>query len=646
MVPAAPYGTWPSPIAPADLAGGGVKLSEVRADGDTLYWIERRPLEGGRNALVRRSASGLVTDVLTERWSARSKVHEYGGGSYAVLDDTVVFVNSDDQCLYLVEPRGTPAALTAPPVTPRSVRFADLHFDPAGQYVVAVRETHDGPDVRNDLVAVWLEGPDRGALSVLATGHDFYASPRLTADGDRLAWLTWDHPRMPWDGTELWVADVAGAAEGGPVELTDARVVAGGPEESVVQPEWLDDRLHFVSDRSGWWNIYRSGDTEPVGARDAEFAGPQWVFGLTWYAGLPDGRIAAAVNERGLWRLGVIDADRRWTDLDTPLTDISYVGAWGDHVVCIGGGPTEAPAVVVIDPDSGAMRTLRQPAEPVHPGYVSRPEAIDFPTTGGGVAHAFFYAPANKDVLGPREERPPLIVTSHGGPTSAARAVYDIAVQFWTSRGFAVVDVNYRGSTGFGRAYRDALRGAWGVADADDCVAAARHLVATGRVDGDRLAIRGGSAGGYTTLRVLTTTTDFAVAACYYGVADAEALARDTHKFEARYLDSLIGPYPQRREIYVERSPVHVAGRITAPLIVFQGLDDAVVPPSQSEAIVDAVRDAGVPVAYLPFAGEGHGFRQASTIIRCAEAELWFYGRILGLAPAGNVPPVPVDNLR
>lgn len=646
----APYGGWRSPIAPADLAVAGVRLSEVRVDGDDLYWIERRPTEGGRNALVRRQSSGHTGDVLTMAWSARTTAHEYGGGSFAVRDGVVVFANDDDQRLYDIQPGRHPLPVTKAPKPTRSVRFADITIHPSGAFAVAVREVHAGRHVTNDLVAVALTGRGRGDVTELASGHDFYSSPRISPAGDRMAWLTWDQPQMPWDGTELWVADVDTERDP-PAALSATRLVAGSADESVVQPEWdVDGTLYFASDRTGWWNLYvtddAKGETRPVTTGDVEFAGPQWVFGLSWFTFLADGRIAAAFTAAGTWRLAVVEpATGRLDEVPTPYTDISYVAALGNDVVYVGGSPVEPQVVARTDVSIRRTAAIRSTQAPPDPGVVSVPEPIDFATSGGATAHAFFYRPANRDYAAPDGELPPLIVIGHGGPTSATRTAYNAAIQFWTTRGVAVVDVNYRGSTGYGRAYRDALKGRWGLADVDDCIAAARHLVTTGQVDGKRLAIRGGSAGGYTVLRALTATKDFAAAASHYGVADLEVLARDTHKFEARYLDGLVGPYPERRDIYVERSPIHHAERITAPLIVLQGLDDAVVPPGQSEMIVEALRQKGVPVAYLEFEGEGHGFRRADSVIRAAEAELAFFGRMLGFAPADELPPVAIHNL-
>ncbi|HEV3498239.1 MAG TPA: prolyl oligopeptidase family serine peptidase, partial [Actinomycetes bacterium] len=484
-------------------------------------------------------------------------------------------------------------------------RYADGDVSPDGARLACVRERHLEDGVVNDIVVLPTDGS--AGPTVAAAGHDFYAAPRFSPDGG-LAWLAWDHPRMPWDGTVL---------EPGPV--------AGGSEESVTQPRWSPDgALHWISDRTGWWNLYREG--QPLLPMDAEFSGPDWVFGQSTYAFLADGRLVASWTEAGSGRLAVLGE----AALDLPYTSFSSVRAYGDKVAAIAAGPGDAPAVVVIDPASSEVDVVRSSRpNPVDPRYLSIPRPVEFPTTGDATAHALFYPPANADCEGPPGELPPLVVTSHGGPTSAANTALDLRTQFWTSRGIAVVDVDYRGSTGYGRAYRQQLAGQWGVVDVDDCVAAARHLAESGEVDARRMVVRGSSASGLTTLLALTRGL-FAAGASLYGVADLAALATDTHKFESRYLDGLVGPWPEAAAVYRERSPIHQADRLSAPLIVFQGLDDKVVPPSQAEVLVDALRRAGIAYAYLTFEGEAHGFRKAATIRRVVEAELSFYGQVLG----------------
>ena len=540
-------------------------------------------------------------------------MHEYGGGAFCVRGGTVFFSNFDDQRLYRVDPGHAPR-----PLTPDDgARYADGAVSPDGGQLVCVRERHTPDGVVNDLVA--LSTAIAGPLVGVAAGRDFYAAPRMAPSG-LLAWLEWDHPNMPWDGTELRVQ-----GGGGPR--------AGGRDESVSQPRWAPDgALHWISDRTGWWNLYRSG--QPLAPMDAEFAGPDWVFGQSTYAFLPGGRVAAAWTGH----LGVLGQPA----LDLPYTEFSSVTAFGGKVAAIAASPATAPAVVVIDPATAAVTVVRRSRPDPDPGYLSTPRPIAFPTTGGRTAHARFYPPANRDCEGPPGELPPLVVTSHGGPTSQASTALELRTQFWTSRGIAVVDVDYGGSSGYGRAYRQQLAGQWGVVDVDDCVAAARFLAGTGDVDDRRMVIRGSSASGLTTLLALTRGV-FAAGASLYGVVDLAAMVTDTHKFEARYLDGLVGPWPEAADVYRDRSPITHADDLSAPLIIFQGLDDRVVPAAQAEVLVAALRRAGLPFAYLTFAGEAHGFRRAETIQRVVEAELSFYGQVLGFVPADDLEPVPIE---
>ena len=640
MTTTAPYGSWRSPITADLLVEKVVRLGSVSVAGDTVSWVEGRPSEGGRQQLVSRSDDGTIADVLPDGFAVRTLVHEYGGRSYVVGDDgTAFFSNFTDQRLYRLAPGGgAPVAITAEPPTPMGVRFADPVLAADGRWLVAVRERHLGPsalEVVNDVVAVPVGGD--GDPVVLAEGHDFFSAPRFAPDGATLCWLSWDHPNMPWDGTTLWTAPFADGRLGG-----TATEVAGGPAESISQPRWAPDgRLVFASDRTGWWNLYDS-DGAALCSADAEFSGPDWAFGQSTFGFLADGRIVAVRSEQNMDRLVVLpDGDA----VDLPFTSLSSLAIAGNAIVCIAASPTKGSAVVRIDPSTSEFEVLRPSRETtVDEGYLSVPEPIEFPTEGGLRAHAFFYPPRNDDFVGPEGERPPLIVMSHGGPTGATASVLDLGLQYWTSRGFAVVDVNYGGSTGYGRAYRQRLQGTWGIVDVDDCVNAARWLASEGRVDGDRMVIRGGSAGGYTTLAALTFRDVFAGGASHFGVADAAALAADTHKFESRYLDGLIGPYPEAKDVYAERSPIHHTDRLDRPMILFQGLEDKVVPPEQAEMMAEALRAKGVPFAYVAFEGEQHGFRQAATIKRVAEAELWFYGRVLGFGPGDEIEPVKVEN--
>jgi len=637
----APYGSWRSPITANLIASGTIGLGQIAVDGDDVYWLELRPSESGRSVVVRRGADGLIADVTPAPFNVRTRVHEYGGGAFVVNTGTVYFSHFADHRLYRVEHGSQPCVLT--PEGP--FRYADGVVDRRRGRMVWVREDHsvNGEEPVNSLVAIDLEGG--AAPDVLISGADFYSSPRCSPDGGRLAWLSWNHPNMPWDGTQLWVGELTAGGTVGHQHL-----VAGGPTESIFQPEWSPDGvLYFVSDRSGWWNLYRwrAGAVEPLCPMAAEFGVPQWVFGLSTYAFESVERIVCCYGERGKWRLATLDTrTRQLSPIEIPYTDIGSLHATGGRVLFHGASPTQAPAIVEMEPSAKRTQVLRSSSETViDDGYLSPAEAIEFPTTHGRSAHAFFYRPGNRDYQGPAAERPPLLVVSHGGPTVAASSALKPAVQYWTSRGFAVVDVNYGGSSGYGRTYRERLDGQWGIVDVDDCVNAACYLVERGEVDGDRLIIRGSSAGGYTTLCGLTFRDVFRAGASYYGIGDLEALARDTHKFEARYEDRLVGPYPQRRDLYHDRSPVHFTDRLSCPVIFFHGLDDKVVPPSQAEAMVAALRAKKLPVAYVRFEGEQHGFRKAETIRRALDAELYFYSRVFGFDAADPIEPVPIDNI-
>jgi dipeptidyl aminopeptidase/acylaminoacyl peptidase len=638
----APFGSWASPLDPAVVARAGRRLGapSLAADG-AVWWAEGRPTDGGRVVLMRRPEGGAPEEVTPAGFYVRTRAHEYGGGAWSlVAPDLVLFANFADQRLYRQRLGEQPVAITPEAETAARLRYADFRLTPDGTTVVCVREVHGAGEAENQVVALPLEGS--GEATVLASGRDFYSFPRVSEDGGMLAWTCWDHPNMPWDGTELWIASLA--------EPEEAMLVAGGPAESVFQPEWdAAGGLYFVSDRDGWWNLYRSfgGETTQLTAEEADLGHPQWLFGGATYALLADGRVACVRTARGEERLFALDPGAgRLHDLGLPYTSFGFpsLSSQGTKLAFAAATPQAETAIVLLDTADGGTETARTSSdEPLDPAYVSVPRAIEFPTAGERTAHAFYYPPANADFEGPEGERPPLIVQSHGGPTSHATPALDREFSFWTSRGIGVVDVNYGGSSGYGRAYRERLRGEWGIVDTEDCIAAARYLAETGEVDGERLAIRGGSAGGYATLCALVFHDDFATGASYYGVADTETLATDTHKFESRYLDSLIGPYPERADLYRERSPIHFVERLRAPVILFQGLEDEVVPPSQAETMVAALKANGVPHAYLAFAGEQHGFRRSETEIRCLEAELYFYGRILGFEPADELEPVAID---
>jgi dipeptidyl aminopeptidase/acylaminoacyl peptidase len=640
----APYGTWSSPISAADVAEGGVGLHEPWLEGDVAYWLELRPADEGRNVLVRAAPFGAPADATPAGFDVRTRVHEYGGGSYVVDADAVLFSNFDDQRLYRQDAGGRPRPITPEPASPASVRYADGRITPDGSRLICVRERHVDDAVVNELVAMPADGS--GDASVIASGHDFFASPRVSPDGSRLAWTCWDQPRMPWDGTQLHVAELAPDGS-----LSGDAVVAGGDRESIFQPEWSPDGiLHFVSDRTGWWNLYRRIDDEAQNLTpiEAEFGVPLWELGNNTFAFLGDGRIACIYRAGGIEHLGVLDpATRELVDLELPYTSFDpHLRAGGERLLFLASAADTPAHVVSLDFTSRSVEVLRQSRElSFDPAFVSVPEPIAFPTEAGRTAYAYFYAPTNPSVEAPAGERPPLIVMSHGGPTSETTTALDLVIQFFTSRGFGVVDVNYGGSTGYGREYRERLYGQWGVVDVQDCVNAGRFLVERGDADGRRLLITGGSAGGYTTLGALAWTDAFAAGASYYGLADLEPFATSTHKFELRYTDVLVGPWPQARELWRKRSPINAFDRISCPVIVFQGLEDEVVPPEQAELIVEALRSKKLPWAYLAFEGEQHGFRRAETIRRALEAELSFYAQVLGFEPGDPVEAVHVENL-
>jgi dipeptidyl aminopeptidase/acylaminoacyl peptidase len=639
MVETAPYGSWRSPITADLTASSSVRISDVHLAEDKIYWSEMRPDEKGRCVVVEYS-NGRARDCTPAAFNARTTVHEYGGGAYTVIGRSIYFSNFKDQLLYKYEHGKPPSKLTNNP----DQRHADYTYDASRSRLICVREDHGGKALEavNTLVAISIED---GSSQTLAKGNDFYSNPRLSPDGGRLAFMTWNHPNMPWDGCELWVAEVEG--DGSLGEMT---LVSGGLNESIVQPEWSPDGvLHFISDRDGWWNLYKwkEGDVENVFPMEAEFGGPHWVFGLSYYGFEGPGSIIAIYSKDGFKHLARIDTDEKTLEeIETQYTDLSYLKVEGGYAVFIGGNYKTAPEVVRLDLRSGETKTLKRSDETeIDYGYLSTPTPIEYPTENGLTAHAIFYHPENKDYNLPEGESPPLIVKVHGGPTSATTTTLNWGIQYWTSRGFGLVDVNYGGSTGYGREYMRRLIGNWGVVDVDDSVNAAKYLIVENQADPERIAIRGGSAGGYTTLSALAFRDFFKAGASYYGLSDLEVFVGDTHKYESRYLFSLIGPYPQKRDLYRQRSAINHLDRIRAPMIIFQGLEDKVVPPNQAELMVDALRRNGLPVAYIPFEGEQHGFRMAKNITRSLEAELYFYSKIFGFTPANEVEPVHIDNL-
>lgn len=636
-----PYGSWPSPISAARVSAGTLRLDQPQVQGDAVYWVEGRPTENGRCVLMRAQLGpggvSARTELTPMPCSVKSRTLESGGGAYAIHNNKVWFVNDADQCVYSIDDDGIHRV-----TQPGAYRFADLQYDAGRNRLLAVSEDHGGAgEPACALVAIALAD---GALTVLHAGDDFYSTPRLAPDGKQLAWLTWNHPAMPWDATELWVATVA--ANG---ELQAAAIVAGGAAESIVQPEWSPRGvLHFVSDRTdGWWNIHRreQGRSIPITHETEEFAMPRWAFGMRHYGFLADGTLLVAFTRDGQWQLARIAARGKTEIIPQPFTAIEHLHTHGQSAVLLGGAP-DRPLTVAYLTATEEFAAVVQATEAEWSGdWFSRPEPVRFATADDDQAYALYYPPTNPDCAAPAGELPLLLVKCHGGPTGATSSTLDLKIQFWTSRGFAVLDINYRGSTGYGRAYREKLYGQWGIADVADCVAGAQHLVAQGRADPRRLCISGNSAGGFTVLAALTFHDVFAAGASYYGIGDLVSCMRDTHKFEARYGDRLLGPLPEALALYQARSPLLHAAQLHCPVIFFQGLDDKVVPPDQARTMHAALKVNGVATALLLFAGEGHGFRRAATIEQALNSELGFYGRVLGFTPADALPPLAIDNL-
>lgn len=638
-----PYGAWSSPISPAMVARSGVSFGGIALADDAVWWLERRPEEGGRGVVCRSAPGSDPEDVTGDDVDVRTLVHEYGGGDFVVSGDAVWYADFEDQRVYRTRPGEDREAVTPDPDLERGLRYADFELSPDGERVYCVRERHfeDDREPENAVVTFPADGSDDP--TVVAEGRDFYASPRVSPDGSRLAWISWDHPHMPWDQTHLHVAEVT--ADG---DLTDETVVMGdgSDPESVIQPQWSPrGDLHAISDRTDYWNVFEvdveTGDQVNRCPRQVEFGVPPWLFGFSTYAFLDDGRIATIYTDQGERNLGFID-DRELVEAGDEY-DVydSHLVTDGENLLFVGGRPDLPKRLVHRSPDDVEAVVRRSSEVDVDPEYVSRPEHVSFPTDDRDFqAHGFFYPPTNPDVSAPDDELPPVVVTVHGGPTSQTHPVYDLGVQFFTSRGIAVMDVNYRGSTGYGREYRDRLKGEWGVADTIDCVRAAEYLASAGHVDPDRQAIRGGSAGGYATLCGLAFHEAFDAGVSYYGVSDVSALAEHTHKFESRYLDGLIGPYPEESALYEERSPVHHADGIRSPVLLLQGEDDPVVPPAQAESMIDELEANGIPYAYVEFEDEQHGFRKAESIERATEAELSFLGQVFDFDPDDDVEPV------
>jgi dipeptidyl aminopeptidase/acylaminoacyl peptidase len=634
------FGSWKSPITADSIVAGSIGLSSIVLDGTDIYWLESRPQEAGRSVIVRRTEDGKIADITPPEYNVRNRVHEYGGAAYTVVDRVVYFSNNSDNCLYIQDLRGENPRQVRQLTHDKTKRYADFTVDTRHQRLICVQEEHDSADLEplNTIVSIDLTKPDD--MYVMAGGCDFYAAPRLNFDGTKLAWLSWNHPNLPWDGTNLQIATVINGY------LSAPSLIAGGANEAIFQPQWsLDDRLYFVSDRTGWGNLYcwEQGTVKSVYPLAAEFSLPQWVFGMSTYALVGKHRIVCSYNQMGIWHLALINTlSGHLTRLNIPYTDIANIRAEGNTVFCCAASTTHANEIISIDLLTESREILqRSNTLTIDPGYLSIPQSIEFPTTEG-TAYAFYYPPTNLDYQAFLGEKPPLLVKSHGGPTAATSNQLNLKIQYWTSRGFAVVDVNYGGSSGYGKAYQHRLDGKWGIVDVDDCTNAALYLVQQGLADVNRLAISGGSAGGYTTLAALTFGTTFKAGASYYGVSDLAALAKDTHKFESRYLDRLVAPYPANASIYHDRSPLYFTDRLSCPIVFFQGLEDKVVPPNQAEMMVAALKAKGIPVAYVTFPTEQHGFREAANIKRALTGEFYFYAQIFGFEPAESIEPIAI----
>jgi dipeptidyl aminopeptidase/acylaminoacyl peptidase len=671
-----PFGSWKSPITSDLIVAGAIRLSEIQLDGEDVYWIEGRAAEKGRNVIVRRTPDRNIEDAIPEGFNARTRVHEYGGGSYAVKEGLILFTDFRDQLIYFHKADGSPRQFS--PIDFDQARFANFcimefqlvcvcedHYVPPEKFDIEVKMdpffgessdikiVHEPSQLKNEPVnsIISFSFEKERTDKLLCTGADFYSSPLLSPDKSKLCWLQWNHPNMPWDATQLFIGEFSEDNS-----LINIHLIAGGETESICQPEWSPNGiLHFISDRTGWWNLYRfvNGNVEALCPMEAEFGVPHWVFRQSQYAFIDETHIICAYIEKGFFRLGILNTETKELEkIETSYTMISSVRATATKAYFIAASTTESSAVIEFDLASRQFTTIRKSTDlGIDSGYISIPQAAEFPTTLpttnhqqqttiSPTAHAFYYPPTNKDFVAPDGELPPLIVEIHGGPTSQTYPIFSLGHQYWTSRGFAVLDVNYGGSTGYGREYRERLRHNWGVVDVNDCVNGAKYLVEQGLADPKRLCITGGSAGGYTTLAALTFKDIFSAGASHYGVSDLQALDEDTHKFESRYTFGLVP-----KELYHERSPIHHTDKLNAPVIFFQGLEDKVVPPNQAEMMVDALRQKGLPVAYVTFAEEGHGFRQSENIKRALDGELYFYSRVFGFALADEVEPVEIENL-
>lgn len=617
-----PFGTWPSSISSKIVASAAPKISCIKSYNEQLFWVESRPQESGRNVIVCQDKEGKTKDLLPEPYSHSSRVHEYGGMAYTLLDNTIYFVNASDQRIYQIDI----ASGYAKAITEQGPRFADLAIDSTNNRLIAVCEQHnDNGEPENFLAGISLDKANQ-KLQRLASGADFYAYPRISPNGQKLCWIEWNHPNMPWDCTQLYCAD-------NQIILSNQNMVAGADNnEAIFQPQWSpDNQLYYVSDRNNWWNIY-SAENGIVLDMPAEFATPLWQFGMSTYDFIDSNTIACLWTQQGTWHCGFLNiASGTLSTIDCPYKSMQAACCLNGKLYMIAGAPNIADEVVAVSKRDFIESVYSPACLNVESDNLAMPESISFPTANKERVQAFFYAPNHSQYAGMENELPPVITICHGGPTGATDCGLNLKIQYWTNRGFAVVDINYRGSTGFGRDYRNALNDAWGVADVEDTQHAVNYLIAQNKVDADRCIVRGSSAGGYTVLAALTFTDTFKAGASLYGIGNLETLASDTHKFESRYLDKLVGPYPEQQEIYQHRSPINHIDQLNCPVIFLQGLEDKVVPPNQAEMMVSSLEKKGIPVVYVKFPDEGHGFRKSENIVRAMEAELTFYSDVFNL---------------
>ncbi len=633
-----PFGSWKSPITTDLIVQESLSFQEMALFENTLYYTELRPSEKGRVALIQQLPNGKLVDLVPEM-SIRNRVHEYGGAALTIGGGNLFFTNDKDKKFYTLNKQGQPVVL----IQDESKRFADGTVTPDGKTIVLVCEEHqeDGK-VINSLVKY-----EDGVLTKIASGHDFYASPRFSKDGTKLAFMTWDFPNMPWDGSTLWMCTVL--KEG---TLSKPEKIAGGKAESICQVQWSpDQQLYFASDRTGFWNLYRvnkDGKVESLYEVEAEFGLPAWVFGRPTYTFFPYKQtwaLACAYTIKGMDHLGLLYPDEKKLEkLDLPFTYVQNLCFGNEKLYFFGASPQMPISVIALDLKSQKYQVIKPSFKAkIDPSYISLPEELIYPSEKTNKGYAFYYPPKNPDFTS--KGAPPLLVRAHGGPNSRSYAALNLELLYWTSRGFGVVDVNYGGSSGYGRAYLQRLYGKWGILDVDDCISAAKQLVSQGKADDQKLLIKGGSAGGYTTLCALTFHHLFKAGTSLFGISDLELLVHDGHKFESHYSDQLVAPYPEGKKIYIERSPIYHIERMKEPVLLLQGKEDKVVPPNQSILIFEALKKRKVPVSLLLFDGEQHGFRMASSIKKALDSELYFYSKILKFPLSEKVEPIVIENL-